>query len=200
MARQEWGSRKEAFLFHAALLLAAPRPARATAQPFDAGEGDGHAPWTARIRLAEEALARNEAVVAERAWRSAYFAALRNPWRWDGLVEAGYAALRLGDATESRRVAQARARRAFVAALLRAAQQRSLDGVLRAAEGFGAVGARDAADQCLRIAERLAAADAAARDRVRAFRERAAGSGRPGPELPRGETGARASALSAGGR
>jgi 16S rRNA (cytosine967-C5)-methyltransferase len=65
-------------------------------------------------------------------------------------------------------------RRIYLAALFRARQQESLDGVLRTAEAFAGLGDRELVDRCLRIAESLAARvpDAQARERVREVAER----------------------------
>ena len=53
--------------------------------------------------------------------------------------------------------------------MLRARAQRSLDGVLRAAEGFGALGDRQVVDVSLRIARSIAGGDAEAEARVEEF-------------------------------
>ena len=110
--------------------------------------------------LLDEALARRDIGAAQRHWHDAYRAALGSR-RWEGMIEAGDGA---------------RARQAYLTALLRARQQKSLEGVLRTAEAFSGLGDRQVVAQCLRIAERLAAAqhDAAARERVSALSERLA--------------------------
>lgn len=135
--------------------------------------GDSDAPWTAHIRRVDEALAKGNTGAAELAWHDAYVAALRSR-RWEGLVDVGDAALRVGEAASNRRGSEAKARGAYWAALFRARQERSLDGVLRTAEAFATIGDQDVAVQCTRIAEGLAAQgqDGGARARVQALRQR----------------------------
>jgi hypothetical protein len=67
------------------------------------------------------------------------------------------------------------ARQAYLDALFCARDRRSVDGVLRAAEAFAALGDRDVVVQSLRIADVLADAEGpAARERVAAARRRLA--------------------------
>ena len=157
----------------AALMLVAA----AEAVPSRAGGlgGESDAPWTAQIRRMDEALSKGNTSAAEQAWHDAYVAALRS-LGWEGMVEVGDAVLRVGEAAKSRGVSEARARGAYWTALFRARQERSLEGVLRAAEAFAALGDQEVAAQCARIAEGLAAQaqDARARARVQALRQRLA--------------------------
>lgn len=92
------------------------------------------------------------------------------------MLEVGDAYLRIGKVVGSPKVAEAKARRAYLSALFRARAQRSLDGVLRVAGAFDGLGDQEVVAQCVRIAEGLAeqARDPRAQDRVRAFRERLA--------------------------
>lgn len=131
------------------------------------------APWMTHLRQVDDALAKRDLPVAERAWRDAYAAAVASR-RWEGMIEVGDVARRIGEVTGPRATADARARWTYQTALFRARQQKSLDGVLRTAEAFAALGDREVVVQCLRIAEHLAAAlrDAGARDRVAGFSER----------------------------
>ncbi len=101
-------------------------------------------PWTEHIHAMDQALTERNATTAVRAWRNAYAAALATP---------------------------ARARETYWLALFRARQQGSLNGVLDAAEAFGALGDGAMVEQCLRVAEGLAAlhSDKGAADRVRAL-------------------------------
>ena len=71
-----------------------------------------------------------------------------------------------------RSAAEATARRAYLAGLFRARKLAALDGVLRTAKAFAALGDREVVEQCLRIAESLAreAHTAQARNRLRAFK------------------------------
>lgn len=135
--------------------------------------GDPATPWTVHLRQLDDALAKPDVSAAEWHWHHAYTAALGSR-RWEGMVEAGDAYLRIGDAGGVRKGAEPIARLSYLAALFRARQHGSLDGVLRTAEAFAALGDREVVDQCIRIAERLAAhgRDAQARDRVVAFTER----------------------------
>lgn len=128
-------------------------------------------PWAAHIHAVDDALAKGNVAAAARAWRQAYIVALGSR-RWEGLVEVARADLRLGAASGSRRESERRARALYLSALFRARQEGSVDGVLRAAEGFAALGDREVVEQSIRLAERLAAkaADHQAPDRVRAFK------------------------------
>jgi hypothetical protein len=121
-----------------------------------AGEPDATAPWTAPLRLVDEALARQSGPAARQAWHDAYRAALGSP-RWDGMLAAGDAALRVGELTGRRAAAEATARQAYLTAFFRARQQGALDGVLRTAEAFSALGDHEVAERCLRAAQALAA-------------------------------------------
>jgi hypothetical protein len=140
--------------------------------------------WAAHVRGSDAALARRDPEAAEREWHQAYIAAMGS-WRWDGPIEVGDAYLRIGEVSGLRPAAAARARNLYLIALFRARQQSSVEGLLRAADGFARVGDRDVAEQCLRLAERLASAhgDPGAAARVRALAARLAGG------LPTGDVG-----------
>ena len=131
--------------------------------------------WITHLRRVEDALAQRNVSAADMAWHDAYRAALKSR-RWDGMVEVGEAYLRIGEATRGRKVSEARARELFLAALFRARQQGSLDGVLRTTEAFAALGDREVAEQGMYIAQRLAAQaqDTQVRERVRTVAERLA--------------------------
>ncbi len=92
------------------------------------------------------------------------------------MVEVGDATLRVGEVSGYRKVSEAKARRLYLQAFIRARQQGSIDGLLRTAQAFSALGDREVADQGIRLAERLAAQsrDRRASDRVRAFRAQVA--------------------------
>lgn len=149
--------------------------AEAKAGQANAPQGNPTAPWTVHIQAVDEALAKKNVSAAEQGWHAAYVSALRS-LGWDGLVEVGDAALRIGEVANGRTASEAKARGTYWAALFRARQQGSLDGVLRTAEAFAALGDRAVAAQCLRLAEGLAARarDAYARARVRTIQERLA--------------------------
>jgi hypothetical protein len=123
----------------------------------------------------ERVLGRGDIAAAERALRDAYGAAVGSR-TWEGMVEVGDASRRVGQAPGARGRAAARAREAYLAALLRARQQGSLPGVVRAAEGFAALGDREPVDACIRVAMELAArlTDAQQRERAQASIERLA--------------------------
>ena len=124
--------------------------------------------WTQHLQRMDEALGEGNASGAVRAWRHAYAAALGSPG-WVGLVEVAAASLRIGAIPGFARASEARARETYWTALFRARQQGSLNGVLDAAEAFGAIGDRSMVEQCIRIAESLAAlnADSSTSERVR---------------------------------
>ena len=115
-------------------------------------------------------IAASNASAAVLAWRHAYSSALDQPG-WRGLVDVAGAALRIGAIPGFKKAAESRARESYWTALFRARRQGSLNGVLDAAEAFGALGDRVMVEQCVRIAERLAtlAGDADASERVRAL-------------------------------
>lgn len=131
---------------------------------------DPSGPWREYIRTMDQALAEGNATAAVRAWRNAYAAALGTPG-WRGLVEVASASLRIGAIPGFGRASEARARETYWTALFRARAQGSLNGVLEAAEAFGTLGDRTMVEQCIRVAESLAAlnGDATEADRVRAL-------------------------------
>ena len=136
-------------------------------------------PWTAHIQAMDQALSQNDRGESVHAWRRAYSAALSHPG-WLGLLSVASASLRLGALPSLAREAAARARETYWIALFRARQQRSLDGVLHAAEAFSMLGDRAAVEQCMRTAAALASdgGDSEAVNRVRFFAERLADQGK----------------------
>jgi hypothetical protein len=143
----------------------------ATLAPVGAALADPEGPWTPAIRQVETALARREYSAAHRAANEAYALAL-DETRWDGMVSAGDAYRRIGDATGLRRSFETKAREAYQKAFFRARQQASVEGVLRSMEGYAALGDAQMVDVGLRVAERLAARDPEAQADIRAFRTR----------------------------
>src|SRR2546426_9666774 len=139
------------------------------------GAIDALGPWTAHIQAMNRALADNNPGESVRAWRQAYSSALSHPG-WLGLLTVAAASLRLCTFPGLARGATARARETYWIAFFRARQQRSLNGVLHAAEAFGVLGDRSTVEQCLRVAEGLASrtADVAELDRVRLIAARLA--------------------------
>ena len=170
--RQRLGRRLPQIAAAVAVFLGALALVKLAMAPVDGRAVGSATPWAAHIQTMDEALARKDIGGAERAWHAAYVTALANP-RWDGRVAVGDAYLRFGGAAGAPKTAPARARANYLAALFQARRQGSLDGVLRVAEAFAALGDREVVDGCLRIAEGMAGEgrDAQARERVRAFRQ-----------------------------
>lgn len=102
------------------------------------------------------ALARQDVSAAVAAWQEAYELARRTRSS-RALVEAGDAHLRIGAAAHASAAATPRAREIYLAALARARAERSVDGVVRAAERFAALGDHEVTVLALRIADSLAA-------------------------------------------
>ena len=127
-------------------------------------------PWIAPLRAVDEALDRHGVAAAERAWREAYGQAQASR-RWEGWIAVGDASLRIGRVDGQRSVAESRARAAYLAALFRARQQQTVDGVLRTAHAFADLGDREVVAQCLVVARELAqqTGDTEAEARVRAL-------------------------------
>ena len=125
-------------------------------------------PWTAHIEAMDQALESNDPGESIRAWRQGYSSALSHPG-WLGLLTVANASLLLSAFPGLARDAAARARETYWIAFFRARQQRSLNGVLHAAEAFGLLGDYSTVEQCMRVAEGLAAStgDTEQLDRVR---------------------------------
>lgn len=132
-------------------------------------------PWGPHLHAVDEALGRGDRSAAVRAWQAAH-AMAPGARSWVGLIETRQGALRIGDATGSRRAGGARAREACLAGLFRARAAGSVDGVLQAVEAFATLGDRQVAARGLRIAAALAEqrGDAGAAPRVRAAERRLA--------------------------
>lgn len=138
-------------------------------------EHAGESPWAVPLRAAFEALAQRDLGAAVRAWDDAHLAALGSS-RWEGLLEVGDAYLRIGQTLGSRWASEPTARKAYSAALSRACQRPSFDGVLRIAHAFADLGDRQAVDECVSLAQ-LLADDDGARERVQAFLGRVSSAG-----------------------
>lgn len=132
--------------------------------------GDTQHPWTEPIAVMDRAIESGNVTAAVRAWRQAYLLAV-NDMGWMGLLEVAAACRRIGSIPGFAKTSDDRARETYWLALFRARRQGSLDGVLQSAEAFGALGDRTMVEQCIRVAERLAAlnSDADAPQRVRAL-------------------------------
>jgi hypothetical protein len=131
-------------------------------------------PWAPAIQQVDAALTRKEYSAALRAANDAYALALGTT-RWDGMVCAGDLYRRIGEATGLRRSFETKAREAYQKAFFRARQQASVEGILRATEGYAALGDAQMVGLGLRVAERLAARDPEAQADIRSFRTRLGG-------------------------
>lgn len=123
-------------------------------------------PWTAPLQRMDEALAAGDIRLAERAWHDAYGQALGSR-RWEGMVEAGDAALRICAVAKAEGLAAPTARQAYLIALVRARAQGSVDGVLRTAEAFARLGDGEVVEQALQVARDLGGVHPKAEARLR---------------------------------
>jgi hypothetical protein len=139
------------------------------------------ADWRLPLDHATAALAAGDLPSARVAWEDAYRAAMgtRDP---EGLLAAGAAALRIGEAGERRGVAVAEARRLFLAAFLQAREREDAESMARAGEAFAELGDQEVAARAFTLAMALATrrGDQAARQRVAALMARV-GQPRPMP-------------------
>lgn len=138
---------------------------------IDAGASDRTR--QAMLVRVDEALAQHDVATALRAWQQAYELA-RQSRSWRGLVEAADAHVRIAAVASASAAAAPRARELYLAALGRARADRSVEGAVRTAEGFAALGDREVTELALRIAASLAArsSDSAAAERVEIARAR----------------------------
>ena len=143
-----------------AISLTSPDPADATHTAF---LGDHEAPWRSHVQAFDAALAARDLRGADRHLLDGYRAAVASR-RWEGMVDVGDAFLRKAAATGLREQGVAQARQSYLNALFRARGRGSLDGTLRVAEAFAAIGDRPVVLECLRVADGLARDD---RDRAR---------------------------------
>lgn len=101
--------------------------------------------WALVLTSFDEALARGDTSTALRTWSEAHSAALRSR-HWEGLPAVGEARLRIDQSAGHDTPALAKTREAYRAALFRARQEGSSEGVIRAAEAFEALGDIDVAN------------------------------------------------------
>jgi hypothetical protein len=94
--------------------------------------------WVSALTALDDALARGDASEALRTWSEAHSLALRSR-HWEALLAVGDARLKIQSA-EPGNAAVAKAREAYLAALFRARQEGSSEGVIRATEAFDALG------------------------------------------------------------
>lgn len=141
---------------------------RKPSAPAERVSTDG--PWTSHLRRVDVALAQKDVSTAEQAWHQAYGEALGSR-SWKGMIDVGDASLRIGRVANGAQTSVAKSRRLYTIALFRARAQGSLDGVLRTAEAYAALGDQEVVAVCIRIADSMADAqgDPQARDRVSAF-------------------------------
>jgi len=127
--------------------------------------------WRTYLDLVEKELARGHVDVAVRIWHDAYGAALASG-SWESMIAVGDAFVAIGRASGTPGGARMNAREAYLAALIRARRDRSVDGALRSAEAFRALDDRAVGEQCLHIAGQLAAGDEQAQQKVSEARQR----------------------------
>jgi hypothetical protein len=134
---------------------------------------DAEIAWQSQLERVEAAMARNDLAGAEILWGDAYVAAIKSR-HWEGMVAAADTYRRLGELGGFRKLSDAKAREAYLAALFRARNRGSLEGVLRAAQGFAELGDQAVVEQCIRVARSVAARswNPRAEERVRIFGER----------------------------
>ena len=125
------------------------------------------APWRPHVGALDAALSRQDVPAARRAVGEAHRMALGSR-TWEGMIEVGWAHRRLGDASGSQRVENARAREAFLTAFVVARGQRSLPGLLGAAEAFDDLVDREVTGQIVDVARDLAARLPRGEDRAQA--------------------------------
>jgi hypothetical protein len=145
----------------------------------DRGRLGPEAPWAASLRAAESALAQRNLRAAVQAWDAAHLAAVGS-LSWEGLIEVGDTYLRIGQASGLRDTTLATTRRAYFAALFRACQKDSLEGILRTAQAFAGLGDAHVVEECVGLAELLAAGDPVAQSRVAEFVRSLEGRAGPG--------------------
>jgi hypothetical protein len=136
------------------------------------------APWISPLSEMDGALARGDFSTAATARHKADLAALASSC-WEGYLAVGDGALRLGEAREARSAMEPEARRAYLSAMVRARNARSLEGTLRVTDAFARLGDHDMVEQGVRIARELAGSDEKAMDRVDEFVQQWAGGDRP---------------------
>ncbi len=110
------------------------------------------ASWRGYLRSVDRALGQHDVDRARNAWESAHTAAIASS-SWEGLIAAGQACLRIGGAVGARPSAEPEARRAYFAALYRACQENSFEGIMRIAEAFADLGDRDIVEECIGLVQ-----------------------------------------------
>ena len=127
--------------------------------------------WTGELLKVESALERGDVSAALTAWIDAYGAALRSR-HWEGMVAVADVYRRIGQVGGFTPQATAKAREIYLAALFRARADGSVEGVLRTADAFAALGDWEVVERALAVAETVAARNPDAQARVRAYARR----------------------------
>ena len=113
----------------------------------------------------DTALASHDLRTARDVVRDAYAAAVTSR-RWEPLLRVGDAQRRVEEASGYPTLGKANARANYLSALFRARDQRSLDGVLQAADAFSRLGDASVVRQALVVARDVAGRDPVAHARV----------------------------------
>ena len=121
--------------------------------------------WEQHVERVDAALASHDLRTAREVVRDAYAAAVTSR-RWEPLLHVGDAQRRVEQASGFATLGKASARANYLFALFRARDQRSLDGVLQAAEAFSRLGDGSVVRQALVVARDLAGRDPVAHARV----------------------------------
>ena len=112
--------------------------------------------WKDYLDVVDEALARGDVSDAVRSWQDAYGVAVASR-RWEALLAAGEMFVKIGEISGHREGARPNARHAYMAALMQAERQQSLQGVRAVGRAFESLGDREVAVYCDRIASALPA-------------------------------------------
>jgi hypothetical protein len=123
-----------------------------------AGRARGDRVWKAYLDVVDQELEGGHVDAAVRAWHDAYGAALASRG-WEAMIAVGDSFVKIGHAARTPTGAHMNAREAYLVALIRARRDRSVDGALRSAQAFAALGERAIVEQSLYIASRLATSD-----------------------------------------
>ena len=118
-------------------------------------------PWAVSLAPVDRALKSRDVTGAMKAWHPVYAAALRDHG-WEGLIAVGDARVRIAQAAGVPRHAQGQARQIYLTALVRAQRHGSVEGAVRTAAAFAALGDREVAAEAVRIAAALEARRASA--------------------------------------
>ncbi len=135
---------------------------------FDTEVGGTAPAWAANLKELDRSLSVGDVTAAGSAWPEAWSAALASR-RWDALIAVGDSTRRFGELSDTRRTADAKARRAYQLAYHRAQAEGSLEGLLCAAEAFADLGDREVVQAILGVTYEVAAKrDPEVRQRVNA--------------------------------